>query len=163
MATLAVGAPTQAAPVHAAPSQTASNQAASERAAPPPSPERAALNVWPGERTYRSVAVYGRRLVPGTRLILSFGPPEATNPDAGRVGGNAGCNNMFGRGHIAGGRLLVPLLASTRMYCEGRMAQEQWYSNLLTGRPTIRIISGDRLVLRQGRRLTVVFVAVATR
>jgi len=112
--------------------------------------EARALQLWPATRTFRVVSLTGHRLVPGTRIRLTFGAADAADPDAGRLGGNAGCNHFFGAGRVSAGRLVVGNLGSTRMWCgRARMHQEGWFTTLLTGRPIMRL-NGHGLLLRSG-------------
>ncbi|GAA1825914.1 hypothetical protein GCM10009682_52020 [Luedemannella flava] len=106
------------------------------------------------DTAWRAVSVSTRRVLPGTRLTLSFGPSEgAHRPNWGDVGAGAGCNVLFGTGRMVNRRLIIPVLSSTYIFCsEARMAQERWYSALLTDRP---ILTWDErhLTLRHGREV----------
>ena len=91
-----------------------------------------------------------RHLVPGTRINLSFGPATRHASNSGDVNAHAGCNQMSGQGRLVGDRLVVGVLASTRMACsEPLMAQDQWLAGVLTGRPYFHL-AGHRLTLREG-------------
>ena len=109
---------------------------------------------WPADRMFQSTAVTqhgrARHLVPGTRINLSFGPATKRGSNAGEVNAHAGCNQMSGQGRLTGGRLVVGVLASTRMACsEPLMAQDQWLADVLTSRPYFHL-AGHRLTLRHG-------------
>jgi heat shock protein HslJ len=73
---------------------------------------------------------------------------EATLAFAGdRIAASAGCNRMSGSWKMDAGRLVVGQLASTRMFCEGKMEQEQALSQLLDGGPDVTM-SDDRMMLK---------------
>ncbi|MFC7481524.1 META domain-containing protein [Luedemannella flava] len=121
-----------------------------------------ALNLWPAGRTFQVASVIGYRPLARTPIRLAFGEVDRANPDAGNLGGTAGCNRFFGAGRISGGRLAVGNLGATRMWCgRPRMDQERWFINLLTSRPTIRF-GADRLWLRQ-RDVVVRFTEIHSR
>jgi heat shock protein HslJ len=98
-------------------------------------------------RTFLSVAVDGRALVPGTRIELRF--------DRGSIGASAGCNSMGAEYRMDGNLLVVGQMSQTEMGCDpGRMAQDQWLAELLTGRPQASL-AGDTLTLEAaGIRVT---------
>ena len=78
-------------------------------------------------------------LAAGTRIGLTF--------EDGRIGANAGCNQLGGAYSLDGATLVVDNLASTQMACDpAREAQDEWLTALLTGRPTVRL-TGDDLTL----------------
>jgi heat shock protein HslJ len=78
-------------------------------------------------------------LVPGTKVRLTF--------EDGKLGANAGCNQMSGAYSLDGATLVVGNLASTMMACDSaRQAQDEWLTALLTGRPTVTL-AGDDLTL----------------
>lgn len=64
-----------------------------------------------------------------------------------RIAATAGCNRMAGSWKLDTGRLVVSQLAMTRMFCEGKMEQEQALSQLLDGGPDVTI-SGKRMMLK---------------
>lgn len=77
-------------------------------------------------------------------------PPAAAETRlefAERLNANAGCNGMSAHWHLDGERLVLegPLVA-TRMFCEGKMAQEGAVGALLSGSPSISL-SGNTLTL----------------
>lgn len=77
-------------------------------------------------------------------------PPAATETTlqfAERLNANAGCNGMSAHWHLDGARLVLegPLVA-TRMFCEGKMAQEGAVGALLSGNPSVSL-TGDTLTL----------------
>lgn len=83
-----------------------------------------------------------RPLVEGTEIRLRF------NDD--QLSASLGCNQLSGRFHFDGTRLVVDGLASTEMGCDpARHEQDQWFADLLTSRPQL-LISGDELVINDG-------------
>jgi heat shock protein HslJ len=94
-------------------------------------------------RTFLSVSAttngQPHELVAGTQVRITF--------DDGRIGANAGCNQMSGGYEVDGATLVVDSLATTEMGCDPpRHAQDQWLAGLLTGRPTVTL-AGDDLTL----------------
>ncbi|MCP5395876.1 MAG: META domain-containing protein [Sphingomonadaceae bacterium] len=64
-----------------------------------------------------------------------------------RLGASVGCNGMGGSWHMEGKQLVTGPLISTQMFCEGLVwEQERAVSELLSGRPTVRV-EGDMLLL----------------
>lgn len=89
-------------------------------------------------RTFLATDAFGRALVPGSRVRISFAD--------GQIGASGGCNSMGGPYAIDGDRLVVRQLAMTEMACEPRlMDQDAWLASLLDG-ATIRL-DGDTLTL----------------
>lgn len=79
-------------------------------------------------------------------------PPvaEQTSLEFGdRLTANAGCNGLSGTWKLEGAKLVAGPLMATRMFCEGKMAQESAVSALLSGHPTV-VLDGDRLTLTGG-------------
>lgn len=94
-------------------------------------------------RTFTSVDVEARTLVPGTRIEVAF-------QDDGRLTARAGCNTLGGRVRTDGGRMVVEDLGSTAMGCDpARLGQDQWLAGLLASGPSWQM-SGGTLVLRAG-------------
>ncbi|MGB7655561.1 MAG: META domain-containing protein [Novosphingobium sp.] len=60
-----------------------------------------------------------------------------------------GCNGMGSNLTIAGEKLIVGPVISTRMYCDGVMEQEHAVGRLLAASPTFKIANG-KLVLQGG-------------
>jgi heat shock protein HslJ len=79
-------------------------------------------------------------LVSDTRLSLTF--------TENGISANAGCNTMGGKGSVDDGTLVIDGgLAMTEMGCDAdRMAQDQWYADLLTSGPSLTL-DGDQLTL----------------
>jgi hypothetical protein len=128
--------------------------AASPGRHPPTAGVEARAGHWPANRMFESTSVteHGRtrHLVPGTHIALSFGPAARHSSNSGDVNAHAGCNQMSGQGRLTGGRLVIGVLASTRMACsEPLMAQDQWLAGVLTGRPYFHL-AGHHLTLRRG-------------
>jgi heat shock protein HslJ len=100
---------------------------------------------WPGERTFLSTSVTeagrDRPLVPGSRIMLSFG-------DDGTIDAQADCNHLASSAKIEHSRLVVVGgLAGTEMGCDpALMDQDSWLAAFLMAQPTFRL-SGDELVL----------------
>jgi heat shock protein HslJ len=89
-------------------------------------------------RTFLATDAFGRVLVPGSQVRLSFRD--------GQIGASGGCNSMGGPYAIEGDRLVIRQLAMTEMACEASlMDQDQWLASLLDG-ATIRL-EGDTLTL----------------
>ena len=63
-----------------------------------------------------------------------------------RLSAKAGCNGMSGAWRLEGDRLVAGPLASTRMFCEGKMEQENAIGALLSERPVV-MLEGDQLTL----------------
>lgn len=77
-------------------------------------------------------------VIEGTRITATFDSAE------GQVSGSAGCNSYFGDYQI-NGKLSIPVLASTEMYCldpEGVMEQESEYLKMLQTAGSYRIQDG---------------------
>lgn len=89
------------------------------------------------ESQWRFVAIDGAAPVSDT-ASLSF--QERT------LSANVGCNGMGGPWRVEGGRLIAGPLVSTRMFCEGRMEQENAVSAMLSGGPRLTV-AGDRMML----------------
>lgn len=104
-------------------------------------------------RTFLSMRIEGRDLVPGSRVRLSF--------DVGRIGAQAGCNSMGGSVAIVDGRLVLDDLATTEMACDpALMDQDTWLAGFLDGAAVTLI--GDTLALgNDGVTLTLVDREVA--
>jgi heat shock protein HslJ len=104
-------------------------------------------------RTFLGTDAFGRALVPGSQVRISFAD--------GQIGASGGCNSMGGPYAIDGDRLVVQQLAMTEMACEPRlMDQDAWLANLLDG-ASIRL-DGDTLTLsKDGAALTLVDREVA--
>jgi len=114
----------------------------------------AKVSHWPADRMFMSTSVTEhnrtRHLVPGTQITISFGPATRHRPNSGEVDAYAGCNHMSAEGRLVGGRLVIGLLASTRMACTtALMAQEQWLAGVLPRDPYFHL-AGHRLTLREG-------------
>jgi heat shock protein HslJ len=68
--------------------------------------------------------------------------------DDGRIGANVGCNAMGGEWRIEDGRLIAGPLMQTRMFCEGKLGeQEQAIGALLVAAPELALDEA-RLELR---------------
>ncbi|HEX6870351.1 MAG TPA: META domain-containing protein [Micromonosporaceae bacterium] len=109
---------------------------------------------WPEQRTFRSTQVtedgHDRALAPGTRIELRFDRD-------GRLGANAGCNQLGADAKVEAGRLVLGDIAQTEMGCDAdRMAQDAWLAGFLSGRPSWRL-TGDTLVLATDT-VTVTFI-----
>jgi heat shock protein HslJ len=92
-------------------------------------------------RTFLSTSVTGRDLVPGTTVRLAF--------KDGRLGVNAGCNQIGGAYTVKGGRLQLGSMMSTEMGCDQvLMAQDGWVSSFLAGATVA--LAGDSLTLANG-------------
>ncbi len=59
-----------------------------------------------------------------------------------KVAGSAGCNRYFGGYETSRGKLTMGLIASTEMWCEGLMDQEQEYLKILGAAETYQIEDG---------------------
>jgi len=71
-----------------------------------------------------------------------------------KVAGSAGCNRYFGGYETSRGKLTMGLIASTEMWCEGLMDQEQAYLKILGATETcqiedgkLHVSSGDKLLI----------------
>ena len=71
-----------------------------------------------------------------------------------KVAGSAGCNRYFGGYETSRGKLTMGLIASTEMWCEGLMDQEQEYLKILGATETyqiedgkLHVSSGDKLLI----------------
>lgn len=104
-------------------------------------------------RTFLATDAFGRALVPGSLVRVSF--------TDGQIGASGGCNSMGGPYAIEDDRLVVRQLAMTEMACEAAlMDQDAWLASLLDG-ASIRL-DGDTLTLsRDGAALTLVDREVA--
>jgi len=92
-------------------------------------------------RTFLATDAFGRALVPGSLVRISFVD--------GQIGASGGCNSMGGPYAIDGDRLVVRQLAMTEMACGPRlMNQDAWLADLLDG-ASIRL-DGDTLTLSNG-------------
>lgn len=92
------------------------------------------------ESQWRFVTIDGDAPAAPDKALLTF--------EDERLSASVGCNGMGGDWRIEQGRLIAGPLMGTRMYCEGRVwQQEQAISALLVAAPTIEW-QGDRLVLR---------------
>jgi len=60
----------------------------------------------------------GRDVLDGVRSTIGF-------PEAGKVAGNGGCNRYFGPVRIAGDRIEIGHLASTRMACPPAVLEQE--------------------------------------
>ena len=89
------------------------------------------------ESQWRFVAIDGAPPVSET-ASLSF--------QSQRLNANVGCNGMGGPWRVEGGRLIAGPLISTKMFCEGRMEQENAVSAMLSGGPRLAL-AGDRMTL----------------
>ncbi len=98
-----------------------------------------------GGRTFVSQEVFGRPLVTGTQVTLSF--------EDDRISAEAGCNTMNAPATWTDGTLSVEgPMAMTRMACErGLQAQDEWLAEFLTSGPQVSI-DGDTLILGNDRR-----------
>jgi heat shock protein HslJ len=68
--------------------------------------------------------------------------------DGDRIGANVGCNAMGGDWRVEGGRLIAGPLAQTRMFCQGKLGeQEQAIGALLVAAPELALTEA-RLELR---------------
>jgi heat shock protein HslJ len=83
-------------------------------------------------------------LVPNTQLRLAF-------IDSRQLGASAGCNSIFGGYQLQGNVLLVDQLGTTDMACNppALMAQETWFTQLLSSRPTLGL-DGNTLTVTSG-------------
>lgn len=101
---------------------------------------------------WRVVEVRGRPV----ETEISRGAPTLTLASAeGRASGFAGCNQFTGSFALSGSRLTFGALAMTRMFCDGRMELEEWYSRALGDVTNARIsegalelLAGDSVVVR---------------
>ena len=92
-------------------------------------------------RTFISTSVTGRDLVPGTTIRLAF--------KDGRLGVNAGCNQIGGAYSVTEGRLQLGSMMSTEMGCDqALMTQDGWVSSFLGGATVA--LAGDSLTLGNG-------------
>lgn len=79
--------------------------------------------------------------------------------EADRIGANVGCNGMGGEYRIEGGRLIAGPLMATRMFCEGRVwDQEQAVGALLAGAPKVARRGETLLLESSGHSLEAVRV-----
>ena len=79
--------------------------------------------------------------MPGTTVRLTF--------DAGRIGINAGCNQMGGSYTVVDGHLKPGQMMTTEMGCEpALMAQDAWVGTFLDG--ASMTLAGDTLTLKNG-------------
>ncbi len=86
-----------------------------------------------------------RPLVDGTRISLRI---AGFASGAGTIGASLGCNSLGGDFRLDGDVLVVDGLAQTEMGCDPeRHAQDEWFAELLTSRPTL-VVDGDGLELR---------------
>ncbi len=76
-------------------------------------------------------------------------PNLAWDPAESRVAGGAGCNNYTGPGFLRGTLLVTRELITTRRFCEGRMAIEDRFLEVIGAGGILRL-DGDTLVLRHG-------------
>ena len=72
----------------------------------------------------------------------------------GEVAGSAGCNHYFGGYEASRGKLTMGLIASTEMWCEGLMDQEQEYLKILGAAETYEIQDG-KLQISSGVNLLI--------
>jgi heat shock protein HslJ len=107
----------------------------------------------PWGRTFVSTAVtengQPQPLAEGTRIRIAF--------DAERraLSAHAGCNRMFGKARLEGGRLVVDGLASTKMGCpEDRARQDDWLGTFLESRPGWRLKGHELTLTRGSTRIT---------
>jgi heat shock protein HslJ len=99
-------------------------------------------------RTFLSTAVtergVPRPMSAGTRVMLRFTPD-------GRLVAGAGCNTLSGRVELSGGRIWMPEIGITEMWCEDDLlAQDQWLASLLDARPSWQL-SGPHLRVSAGQ------------
>ena len=95
-------------------------------------------------RTFLSTDVDGRDLVAGTELRISF------NED-GTLSASAGCNQFVGELAIEDGALVVTNLGGTEMGCDPeRHAQDDWFTAVLSGRPSYDVSDDGGLTLTAG-------------
>ena len=132
----------------AAPTPSASLFLASSSPSSSPSPSPSATPAALDGRTFVSVSVVRDGadfpLVPNTQLRLSF-------PSGHQLGASAGCNSMFGNYQLDGNVLVVDQMGTTDMACNppALMAQETWFSQLLSSHPTLAL-DGDNLTVTSG-------------
>ena len=104
-------------------------------------------------RTFLSADAFGRALVPGSQVRISFAD--------GQIGASGGCNSMGGPYAIEGDHLVVRELAMTEMACEPRlMDQDAWLAALLDG-ASIRLDDDTLTLSKDGAALTLVDREVA--
>jgi heat shock protein HslJ len=107
------------------------------------------------------VRYYRRRCI-ARRVDLAFTSidgaapvaPETSLAFGERLTANVGCNGLSGAWQLQDGRLVAGPLMATRMFCAGRMEQEQAVSALLSGNPAVRL-EGDSLTLTSTDRSAV--------
>jgi heat shock protein HslJ len=89
-------------------------------------------------------------LIAGTEITATFYSAE------GEVRGSAGCNSYFGE-YQTNGKLSIPVLAQTEMYCmepEGVMEQEYEYLRTLSSAESFQIQDG-KLQINCGEKILV--------
>jgi uncharacterized lipoprotein YbaY/heat shock protein HslJ/uncharacterized lipoprotein NlpE involved in copper resistance len=107
------------------------------------------------------------------RLVELDGKPLPANPDrrdtslqlltaAHSVEGFAGCNEFSGTYELAGGRLRVIRLETTRSTCRERMEEERAFLGLLGSAPAYEV-SGENLILSDGGTVRARFESVYPR
>ncbi len=94
-------------------------------------------------RSFVSIEVVGRRLIPGTRIEVSF--------DDRGISFSSGCNDTNGPYEVDGGRLDLDEAQTftTTAACIGPghpMAQERWFRGFMDARPVAEL-EGDLLTL----------------
>jgi len=92
-------------------------------------------------RTFLSTKVQGHDLVAGSTIRLTF--------KDGRIGINAGCNQMSGSSAVVDGHLKIGQMMTTEMGCEPPlMAQDTWVGTFMDG--AVVTLAGDTLTLANG-------------
>lgn len=92
-------------------------------------------------RTFVVTGTQGYDIVPGSQIVLTFGD--------GRLGIQAGCNQMGGDYRITDGTLAIGTMMMTEMACEEPlMAQDAFISAFLVG--ATLVLDGDNLSLANG-------------
>jgi heat shock protein HslJ len=102
-------------------------------------------------RTFLSTSVTkggaDRPLVPGTQVRIGF--------TDGRIGLSAGCNIIGGTYRVDGARLVVDAAGMTEMGCDpARHAQDDWLTNFIGSRPTLRLTGNDLVLDADGTVVT---------
>lgn len=116
------------------------------RCAASPAAKEAAEPAVPLENTeWRLVDIRGKAVTapPGREATLQL----LAEGDSHKAVGNGGCNRFGGTYTLEGSALRLGPLASTKMFCEGVMEQEQAFLDALSATTGYRIEANDLLLL----------------
>lgn len=101
--------------------------------------------------TWKLERIHGHNSI-GSKASLTISPE-------GRIGGNTGCNAMFGHATIDGQKIAFGQMGSTKMACtqDGVMEQERAYTAALQQVARWRIKDGDLYLTDRGNVDILVF------